>query len=75
MGEQDFWMAFDFKPVLSAIKNTLSGTFCWCAWRDLNPHGRPLDPKSSVSANSTTGAYEFWVFFCLLNICRAGTFW
>ena len=32
------------------------GRFYWCAWRDLNPHGLPLEPKSSVSANSTTGA-------------------
>ena len=29
----------------------------WCARRDLNPHALALDPKSSVSANSTTGAY------------------
>ena len=28
----------------------------WCARRDLNPHGRPLDPKSSASANSATRA-------------------
>ncbi len=31
----------------------------WCGWRDLNPHGRPLDPKSSASANSATPAYIF----------------
>ena len=28
----------------------------WCAQRDLNPHGRPLDPKSSASANSAMRA-------------------
>ena len=28
----------------------------WCAMRDLNPHGRPLDPKSSASANSANRA-------------------
>ena len=31
--------------------------FVWCAMRDLNPHGRPLDPKSSASANSANRAY------------------
>ncbi len=31
--------------------------FSWCAMRDLNPHGRPLDPKSSASANSANRAY------------------
>ena len=30
--------------------------FLWCAMRDLNPHGRPLDPKSSASANSANRA-------------------
>jgi hypothetical protein len=35
--------------------------FRWCAWRDLNPHGLPLEPKSSVSANSTTGAHHMIV--------------
>ena len=30
----------------------------WCARQDLNLHGLPLEPKSSVSANSTTGAYS-----------------
>ena len=29
----------------------------WCAMRDLNPHGRPLEPKSSASANSANRAY------------------
>lgn len=28
----------------------------WCALRDLNPHALALEPKSSVSANSTKGA-------------------
>ena len=28
----------------------------WCAMRDLNPHGRPLDPKSSASAKSANRA-------------------
>ena len=31
--------------------------FLWCAMRDLNPHGRPLDPKSSASANSANRAH------------------
>ena len=30
--------------------------FYWCATRDLNPHGLPLEPKSSASANSATPA-------------------
>ncbi len=30
--------------------------FIWCAWRDLNPHGFPPDPKSGASANSATRA-------------------
>ena len=34
-------------------------SFSWCAMRDLNPHGRPLDPKSSASANSANRAYIF----------------
>ncbi len=33
--------------------------FVWCARRDLNPHGFPLEPKSSASANSATRAYTY----------------
>ena len=29
----------------------------WCARQDLNLHARAMEPKSIVSANSTTGAY------------------
>ncbi len=29
----------------------------WCPARDLNPHACALDPKSSVSANFTSGAH------------------
>ena len=29
----------------------------WCGREDLNPHGLPLDPKSSASASSATSAY------------------
>ena len=36
--------------------------FLWCAMRDLNPHGRPLDPKSSASANSANRAHFARVF-------------
>lgn len=35
----------------------------WCAMRDLNPHGRPLDPKSSASANSANRAYSLFFKF------------
>ena len=31
-------------------------TDCWCARQDLNLHARAMEPKSIVSANSTTGA-------------------
>ena len=31
----------------------------WCARQDLNLHAFALEPKSSVSANSTTGAYSW----------------
>ena len=37
-----------------------NGVFIWCAMRDLNPHGRPLDPKSSASANSANRAYKIF---------------
>ena len=30
----------------------------WCARQDLNPYPRGMEPKSIVSANSTTGAYK-----------------
>ena len=30
--------------------------------RDLNPHGRPLDPKSSASANSANRAYIIYQY-------------
>ena len=30
---------------------------CWCARQDLNLHAYAMEPKSIVSANSTTGAY------------------
>ena len=33
-------------------------TDCWCARQDLNLHARAMEPKSIVSANSTTGAYK-----------------
>ncbi len=31
--------------------------FIWYGRQDLNLHGYPLEPKSNVSANSTTPAY------------------
>ena len=36
--------------------------FVWCAMRDLNPHGLPLEPKSSASANSANRAHFARVF-------------
>ena len=40
--------------LLSCIVNA------WCAQRDLNPHGRPLAPKASASANSAMRAFKNW---------------
>ena len=34
----------------------------WCEQRDLNPHGLPLDPKSSASANSAMLAFSNKVY-------------
>ena len=44
-----------FKSPSKKEKKTLRSF--WCALRDLNPHALALEPKSSVSANSTKGAY------------------
>ena len=47
-----------------------------CEGRDLNPHAEALDPKSSVSANSTTLARlsnslaTFRNYIKLLNFCQ-----
>ena len=44
-------------------KKTTQGLFeqnAWCAQRDLNPHGRPLVPKTSASANSAMRAFKSW---------------
>ncbi len=52
---------FGCKPLrfLHIIKEShiIWDSLFWCAQRDLNPHGRPLDPKSSASANSAMSAY------------------
>ncbi len=40
----------------SFTKIRLGLSLLWCAMRDLNPHGHPLDPKSSASANSANRA-------------------
>ena len=53
MGEHDGWIVHN-KHKKRCHKTSL---FLWCAMRDLNPHGRPLDPKSSASANSANRAY------------------
>ena len=39
----------------------------WCGQRDLNPHGLPLDPKSSASASSAMSAFKL-IFFIIENI-------
>ena len=35
----------------------------WCGQQDSNLHGRPLEPKSNVSANSTMPADMFSLFY------------
>ncbi len=32
----------------------IAGLYSWCERGDSNPHGYPLDPKSSASASSAT---------------------
>ena len=43
---------------------------CWCARQDLNLHAHAMEPKSIVSANSTTGAdisgRATWRYFVVL---------
>ena len=52
--------------------------FVWCGWRDLNPHGCPLDPKSSASANFATSAYSNhgikFIVICLRLVSARLTF-
>jgi hypothetical protein len=36
------------------LRATTNRPGCWCERGELNPHGCPLDPKSSASANSAT---------------------
>ena len=58
-GPADLPALSNSSPSFNAAKNSSSRSFLWCAWRDLNPHGLPLEPKSSASASSATGAGEF----------------
>ena len=39
---------------------TRTSLLLWCAMRDLNPHGRPPEPKSGASANSANRACFFF---------------
>ena len=44
----------------------------WCGRRDSNPHGCPLDPKSSASTNFATPAFiqiKKEQSFCVATIC------
>ena len=58
-----------FKKLLEIKKNDDSSK--WCPARDLNPHACALDPKSSVSANFTSGACGIYIMservFCNLE--------
>ena len=49
-----------------------AGLLLWCAQRDLNPHGRPLDPKSSASANSAMRAYPHNIKSAFLHLILNG---
>ena len=42
-------------------------SFAWYGRQDLNLHGNPLEPKSNVSANSTTPAYLLFRAIVLLG--------
>ena len=38
--------------------------YIWCGQQDSNLHGRPLEPKSNVSANSTMPAWAYSTTGC-----------
>ena len=46
----------------------------WCEQRDLNPHGLPLDPKSSASANSAMLAYSHNTIYSTTKIKKLKAF-
>ena len=62
MAFQGLWLVRDLMMLPGA----------WCERGDLNPHGLPLDPKSSASANSATLAltkeYIYHKFHVFVNI-------
>ena len=47
--------------------------FIWCGQQDSNLHGKPLEPKSNVSTNSTMPADNiiFLISFCVFLLRRA----
>ena len=42
----------------------------WCGREDLNPHGLPLDPKSSASASSATPALTILILAHYIYHCQ-----
>ena len=65
-------------PFLLTIEKQAPYGACllWCAIRDLNPYGLPLEPKSSASASSANRAWqrEYSSRFLAESQCIAG-FW
>ena len=55
-----FKSLFIFMHTYSKRDATRTSLLLWCAMRDLNPHGRPPEPKSGASANSANRACFFF---------------
>ena len=70
-------VAFKWVRVLFFCKNKKERHwplfFVWCGQQDSNLHGRPLEPKSNVSANSTMPANMSGLFYhagTALSMCN-----
>ena len=48
------------KPPVDKISFINRWYLIWCGQQDSNLHGFPLEPKSSVSANSTMSAFTHY---------------
>ncbi|AHI04986.1 recombinase [Bdellovibrio bacteriovorus W] len=67
-------LIYELKKPFSAIldikkADSMVSFLDWCPGRDLNPHACALDPKSSVSANFTTGATPFFRRLLIAQKC------
>ena len=54
------WILYNLKNAVTWIATAFKFSHYWCATRDLNPYGLPLEPKSSASANSASRA-KWWL--------------